>query len=55
MKYVDIEKRSKKEQKAYWARRRNTTGFNTGSRDMATAKKLSRAKAKAELRKALND
>ena len=52
MKFVDISKRSKKEQKAYYSAQRVVNGFNTGTRTMQTAKKPTRAKMKAELRNA---
>ena len=52
MKFVDISKRSKKEQKAYYSAQRVVNGFNTGPRTMQTAKNPTRAKMKAELRNA---
>lgn len=42
-KFVDISKRSKKEQKAYYASQRNMSGFNTGTRVMKTQKNPTRA------------
>ena len=41
--FVDISKRSKKEQKAYYASQRNMSGFNTGTRTMKTVKNPTRA------------
>lgn len=42
-KFVDISKRSKKEQKAYYSSQRNMSGFNTGTRTMKTVKNPTRA------------
>lgn len=38
MKVVPIEKQSKKNQKEYYKRQRQTNGFNTGTRDMGKIK-----------------
>ena len=43
---VEISKRSKKEQKAYYAMQRGVNGFNTGTRTMKTAKNPTRAMRK---------
>ena len=43
---VEISKRSKKEQKAYYAMQRGVNGFNTGTRTMKTAKSPTRAMLK---------
>lgn len=51
MKFVDISKRSKKEQKAYYASQRNMSGFNTGTRTMKTVKNPTRAMQKDAWRK----
>ena len=48
---VDISKRSKKEQKAYYATQRSVNGFNTGTRTMKTAKNPTRAMLKDKERK----
>ena len=49
--FVDISKRSKKEQKAYYALQRNMSGFNTGTRVMKTEKSPTRAMIKDADRK----
>ena len=49
--FVDISKRSKKEQKAYYASQRNMSGFNTGTRTMKTVKNPTRAMQKDAWRK----
>jgi hypothetical protein len=49
--YVDISKRSKKEQKAYYAKQRGVNGFNTGTRVMKTVKNPTRAMQKDAWRK----
>ena len=54
MTYVDISKRSKKEQKAYYSAQRVVNGFNTGTRTMKTPKNPTRAMMKAEMRKGLD-
>lgn len=46
MKFIPLNKRSKKEQKAYYAAMRSVNGFNTGTRVIATDKSPSRARAK---------
>ena len=33
-KFIELNKRSKKEQKEYYKKQRVTNGFNTGTRDM---------------------
>ena len=38
MKVIPIEKQSKKNQKEYYKRQRQTNGFNTGTRDMGDIK-----------------
>ena len=43
---VEISKRNKKEQKAYYAMQRGVNGFNTGTRTMKTAKNPTRAMRK---------
>jgi len=53
--FVEISKRSKKEQKAYYASLRHTNGFNTGTRDMKTEKLPSRAMSKAATRKEIRE
>jgi hypothetical protein len=50
-KFVEISKRSKKEQKAYYALQRNVNGFNTGTRTMKTVKNPTRAMIKDADRK----
>lgn len=49
--FVEISKRSKKEQKAYYASKRGTNGFNTGTRTMKTVKNPTRAMQKDAWRK----
>lgn len=51
MKFVEINKRSKKEQKAYYASQKVATGFNTGTRTMKTIKNPTRAMQKDAYRK----
>lgn len=51
MKFVPIEKQSKKNQKAYNAKKRNMSGFNTGTRTMKTVKNPTRAMQKDAWRK----
>ena len=46
MKLTPINKRTKKEQKAYYSSLRAVNGFNTGTRTMNTDKSPSRARAK---------
>ena len=53
-KFVEVNKRTKKEQKAYYAKQRGVNGFNTGTRDMQTAKKPTRAKRKEKMREVLD-
>lgn len=48
---VEISKRSKKEQKAYYSSMRVTNGFNVGTRTMKTSKNPTRAMQKAMDRK----
>ena len=52
--YVEINKRSKKEQKAYYAQSRVMNGFNTGTRTMKTEKNPSRQESKNKLKKMLD-
>lgn len=47
MKFVELEKMSKKARKEYHKAHRQTNGFNTGSRVMKSAKHPSRAELKA--------
>lgn len=51
MAFIEISKRTKKEQKAYYANMRKMNGFNTGTRTMKTPKKPTRAMQKDALRK----
>ena len=51
MKFVPIEKQSKKNQKAHNAKQRNMNSFNTGTRVMKTAKNPTRAMQKYAWRK----
>ena len=51
MKFVSIEKQSKKNQKAHNAKKRNMGGFNTGTRTMKTVKNPTRAMQKDAWRK----
>lgn len=51
MKFVPIEKQSKKNQKAHNAKQRNMSSFNTGTRVMKTAKNPTRAMQKDAWRK----
>lgn len=51
MKFVATEKMSKKAQREYYSSRRETNGFNTGTRTMKTAKSPSRAMRKDAARK----
>ena len=51
MKFVEISKRSKKEQKAYYASQGVVSGFNTGTRTMKTVKNPTRAMQKDAYRK----
>jgi len=53
-KFIEIEKRSKKERKAFYAKQRGVNGFNTGTRTMQTEKNPSRAKRKAKMKKMLD-
>lgn len=46
MKFVEIEKKTKKEQKEYYAQNRIVNNFNTGTRTMNTDKNPSRARKK---------
>jgi len=54
-KYVELDKRSKKEKKAYYKKQRVTNGFNTGTRDMKTAKLPTRAMNKKDFKKELDN
>lgn len=54
MSIISIDKRSKKEQRAYYASMRVLHGFNTGTRTMKDNKHKSRNRLKAELRRDLN-
>lgn len=51
MKFVEVSKRTKKEQKAYYSSQRGANGFNTGTRTMKTAKNPTRAMQKDAWRK----
>lgn len=51
MKFVPIEKQSKKNQKVYNAKQRNMSGFNTGTRTIKTVKNPTRAMQKDAWRK----
>ena len=53
MKFVSIDKMTKKQQKEYYAKHRVVNGFNTGTRIMKTSKYPSRAMRKAEMRKGI--
>lgn len=53
-KYVTIDKRTKKEQKAYYAKLRTVTGFNTGIRTMKNEKYPSRQDRKKDLKKMID-
>lgn len=53
--YVSIDKRSKKEQKKIASMDRVMNGFNTGCREMRTEKYKSRARQKAEDRRAFKE
>lgn len=53
-KYVELNKRTKKERKAYYSSLRNTNGFNTGTRTMQTEKNPTRAKSKRDFRRMLD-
>ena len=46
MKFVSIDKMTKKQQKEYYAKHRVVNGFNTGTRDMKSNKDYSRAEEK---------
>lgn len=52
---TDLNKRSKKEQKRFYAMQREMNNFNTGERVMKTQKSPSRAMRKAEERKMLEN
>ena len=51
MKFVPIEKQSNKKQKAHKEKKRNMSGFNTGTRTMKTVKNPTRAMQKDAWRK----
>lgn len=53
-KYVELNKRSKKEQKAYYSSLRGVNGFNTGTRTMKSEKYPSRQDRKKDLKKILD-
>lgn len=53
-KYVELNKRSKKEQKAYYSSLRSVNGFNTGTRTMKSEKYPSRQDRKKDLKKILD-
>ena len=53
MKFVSIDKMTKKQQKECYAKHRVVNGFNTGTRTMKTSKYPSRAMRKAEMRKGI--
>ncbi len=46
MKFIEVDKMSKKAKKAYYATKRSTNGFNTGTRTMQSDKYPSRARRK---------
>lgn len=50
-KFIPIEKQSKKNQKEYHSKRRNTVNFNTGIRTIKTVKNPTRAMRKDAWRK----
>lgn len=54
-KTIDLNKRSKKEQKAFYKSQRVTNDFNTGTRDMASEKYPTRAKRRAEEKEIINN
>lgn len=47
---IPVEKMSKKARRAYYSSQRVRAGFNTGERDMKSAKYPSRQKLKREIR-----
>ena len=53
MKFISIDKMTKKQQKEYYAKHRVVNGFNTGTRTMKTSKHPSRGMRKAEMRKGI--
>lgn len=54
-KYIDLNKRSKKEQKEYYKSLRKVASFNTGTRSMKTKKHPSRQEEKKNLQKILDN
>ena len=55
MKFVSIDKMTKKQQKEYYAKHRVVNGFNTGTRTMKTDKNPSRARRKELDRKEMEE
>ena len=53
MKFVSIDKMTKKQQKEYYAKHRVVNGFNTGTRTMKRSKHTSREMRKTEMRKGI--
>ena len=53
-KHIDLNKRSKKEQKEYYSSLRKMVTFNTGTRSMKSEKYLSRQAEKRNLKKTLD-
>lgn len=54
-KMVDLNKRSKKEQRAFYRSQRVTNDFNTGTRTMKTEKNPTRAMDKENFKKMLDN
>lgn len=54
-KYIDLDKRSKKEQKEYYKSLRRVASFNTGTRSMKSKKHPSRQEEKKNLQKILDN
>jgi hypothetical protein len=54
-KYIDLDKRSKKEQKEYYKSLRRAASFNTGTRSMKNKKHPSRQEEKKNLQKILDN
>jgi hypothetical protein len=54
-KYIDLDKRSKKEQKEYYKSLRRAASFNTGTRSMKSKKHPSRQEEKKNLQKILDN
>ena len=51
MKFVSVDKMTKKQQKEYYSKHRVVNGFNTGTRTMKTVKNPTRAMQKDAWRK----